>query len=426
MMRKFTHYLLLSTLLFSVVSCEEEEVASPPKPSLTANKTSAQVGEEIAFTINEVNADAVSLIPYGLPGGDAGVPVKFAGGTATVRFSYARPGTFQAIVVANNHTGDGESVRNVQSDPVTITISSSKSAISAFSFDKLSTKTVINETNKTIDVTVPYGTTLSGLKATFTASGFSTVTVGGTAQVSGTTANDFSTPKVYTVTANDGTVSNYTVTVIVTPIETTNTIKSISAMAVSKNSGEKELPVFLDNTNRVIVIYDTMNTPAAQFDSIRVGYELDGKFAILKYGGKVMDQDSLLDLRTAREFLVYSQDSATAGGIQTYDVYAVAAPRLALSFPGLVPDPAAGVEPDNFTISINALEGTDITDINTVTTTDAATGVIVSGINVDGAGFVSGGSIDYSEPVEFELLVNDTNLGVTYSVFYTVTVTVVP
>lgn len=425
MIRKFTHYLLLSTFWFSVVSCVDEEVASPPKPSFQASKTTAAVGEEITFTISEVNADAVSLLPYGLPGGDAGVLVEFTDGTASVPFSYSRPGTFQAIVVANNHTGDGESIKNVKSDPISITITSSENSISEFTFPDISTETTIDEDAKTIDVTVPYGTDVTKLKASYTASGFTKVTVGGTEQTSGTTVNDFSAPRVYTVTADDGTTSAYTVTVHVTPVETINTIKSISATAVSSNSDEKELPVFVDNVNRIIVIYDTLGTAAAQFDSVRVGYELDGSFATLKYGGKAMKQDSLLNLTAEKELVVYSQDSANAGGIQTYTVYAVQAPKLHLSFPLLVPDPAKDVEPVNFTMNITALKGTDISDINTVATTDEPAGVTVTGMKVDGATFVTG-SVDYTEPVTLELTVDDGNLGIIYTVAYTVTVTVVP
>ena len=427
MIRKFTHYFLMSALWVGAMSCQEDEVSAPPKPTFQADKTTAEVGEAITFTVTKVKADAVSLIPYGLPGGDAGVPVKFGDDPqATVSFSYARPGTFQAIVVANNHTGDGNSIENVKSEPVTITITSSKSSISDFSFKDVNSETTIDEQAKTIQVTVPYGTDVTDLTAVFTASGFSTVTVGSTAQKSGTTTNDFSAPVVYKVTANNGTSSDYTVTVDVTPVETTNTIKSISATAVSTSSDEKSLPASVDNVNRTIVIYDTLGTPADQFDSVRVGYELDGEFAILKYGGSEMDQDSLLNLTAPREFKVYSQDSANAGGIQTYAVYAADAPKLALSFPGLIPDPASGVNPVNFTININALSGTDITNINTLATTDDPAGATVTGMKVDGATFISGGAVDYSDPVEFELTVNDTTLGVTYTVVYTVTVTVVP
>jgi hypothetical protein len=59
---------------------------------------------------------------------------------------------------------------------------------------------------------VPYETNVTALVGTFTTSGTS-VYVGSTAQVSGETANNFTSPVVYTVTAEDGSTVAYTVTV---------------------------------------------------------------------------------------------------------------------------------------------------------------------------------------------------------------------
>jgi len=70
----------------------------------------------------------------------------------------------------------------------------------------------INETAKTIAVTVPNGTNVTAMVATFTATG-SSVKVGTTVQTSGITANDFTNPVAYIVTAADGTTVTYTVTV---------------------------------------------------------------------------------------------------------------------------------------------------------------------------------------------------------------------
>ena len=61
-----------------------------------------------------------------------------------------------------------------------------------------------------IELTVPYGSDLTKLVATFTSTGTG-VTVGDVAQVSGTTVNDFTEPVTYTVTAEDGTSRNYVV-----------------------------------------------------------------------------------------------------------------------------------------------------------------------------------------------------------------------
>lgn len=427
MIRKFTRYLFFIAMWVGAISCQDEEVTAPPKPTLQADKTSAEVGESVTFTINKVNADAVSVLPYG-SGGDAGVLVKFPEGSATttVTFSYARPGTFEAVAVANNHTGDGENVENVKSDPITITIFSSKSQISAFGFEDIDSEVAIDEDAKTITVEVPYGTDVENLTAEFTASPFSTVTVGGTQQSSGSTVNDFSAPVVYRVTANDGTTSDYTVTVNVTPVETTNTIASISAVAVSDDAEEKTLGVFVDNASRVIVIYDTLDTPSSQFDSVQISYELDGSFAKLKYDGEELEQEAVLDLTTMQEFTVYPQDSAiNAANIVTYEVHAVAAPKLDLSFPGLIPDPTDEASYDNFDIAVNVLEGTDVSSINTLATTDDPAGV-TSTITVIDQAYTPGNAIDYSEPVQFAVEVVDTNIGATYTVVYTVTVTVVP
>ena len=76
---------------------------------------------------------------------------------------------------------------------------------------------VINETSKVITVTLPFGSNVSSLAATFASTGNS-VTVGSIDQLTGATINNFSSPDIYTVTAADGTSVNYTVMVYVAPI----------------------------------------------------------------------------------------------------------------------------------------------------------------------------------------------------------------
>lgn len=70
-------------------------------------------------------------------------------------------------------------------------------------------------TQGTITIEVPKNTILDGLKATWTNSAGSTVNVGATSQVSGTTPNNFSAPVTYVVTSEDttSTTKNYIVTV---------------------------------------------------------------------------------------------------------------------------------------------------------------------------------------------------------------------
>lgn len=89
---------------------------------------------------------------------------------------------------------------------------SSEKAITAYSIDGAAG--TINEPAKSIAVTMPNGTNVTALVATFTTTG-TNVKVGAADQVSGTTANDFTNPVSYTVIAADGTTADYTVTVTV-------------------------------------------------------------------------------------------------------------------------------------------------------------------------------------------------------------------
>ncbi len=88
--------------------------------------------------------------------------------------------------------------------------------ITAFSFDGLTSpvKAVIDQSAKTIHAVIPYGTTRYGLIPTFSCSLFAAVTVGGIAQISGVTKNDFINPVVYRCTSESGLINEYQVTVI--------------------------------------------------------------------------------------------------------------------------------------------------------------------------------------------------------------------
>ena len=117
-------------------------------------------------------------------------------------------------VTANNFTSpvvytviaeDG----STQNYTVTVTVAAnSAKAITAFSLN--GTAGVISGQN--IAVTMPYGTNVTALIATFTATGQS-VKVGNVVQVSGVTPNNFTGQVIYTVTAEDDSTQNYTVTV---------------------------------------------------------------------------------------------------------------------------------------------------------------------------------------------------------------------
>jgi hypothetical protein len=106
----------------------------------------------------------------------------------------------------------------------------SSKAVTSFSI--AGNAVTINESAKTLEVTVPNGTVVTALVATFTTTGAS-VKVGTTAQTSGTTPNDFTSPVAYVVTAADGSTTSYNVTVIVASV----TAKAITAYSLSGITG---------------------------------------------------------------------------------------------------------------------------------------------------------------------------------------------
>ena len=101
-----------------------------------------------------------------------------------------------------------------QEDPVTL-VGSSSNDILTFSFAEQTGAATINDENYTVNIEVASETDVTELVATFTTSDKATVYVGETEQVSGTTENDFTSAVTYTVTAEDGTSQDWTITVTV-------------------------------------------------------------------------------------------------------------------------------------------------------------------------------------------------------------------
>ena len=101
-----------------------------------------------------------------------------------------------------------------KSDLFGILKKSAADEITAFGIRTPASSGIIDESAKTISVTVPYATSTAGLVAVFTTTG-ETVKVNGIPQTSAATPNDFSKPVVYTVESEVGLSTNYTVCVTV-------------------------------------------------------------------------------------------------------------------------------------------------------------------------------------------------------------------
>ncbi|MCX5831647.1 MAG: ice-binding family protein, partial [Deltaproteobacteria bacterium] len=148
-------------------------------------------------------------------------PVTALVATVTATGPVVKVGTTvqTSTATANDFTGPvayivtaGDSTTATYTVTVTVASASAK-AITAYSFAGFTDSVgIINEAAKTIAVTVPPATPVTALVATFTATG-PVVKVGTTVQTSTATANDFTSPVAYIVTAADSTTATYTVTV---------------------------------------------------------------------------------------------------------------------------------------------------------------------------------------------------------------------
>ncbi|MBP7094877.1 MAG: hypothetical protein KBC36_02180 [Spirochaetia bacterium] len=140
----------------------------------------------------------------------------------TSTYDFTDSATTPLVFTLNGQPGVSETYNvTVIADPVSTvaTLDSFSIAVDGFVCEGTIDDTV---TPGTVAVSVPSGSAVTSLVATFTSSAWSTVTAGTMPMVpqeSGVTANDFTAPVTYTVTAEDGTTAkDYTVTVTPNPV----------------------------------------------------------------------------------------------------------------------------------------------------------------------------------------------------------------
>jgi transcriptional regulator CtsR len=199
-------------------------VAANPAKAITAfgfpEGAGTIIGTAIAVTVPyDTNVTAL-VATFTTTGASVkvGTAVQVSGTTAN---NFTSPVTY-TVTAADAST---------QAYTVTVTVAANSAKdITAFSFPQGAG--VITGTN--IAVTVPFGTSRTALVATFTTTG-SSVKVGTAVQVSGTTANNFTSPVTYTVTAADASTQAYTVTVTVgaAPLSSDKAITAFNFNALS-------------------------------------------------------------------------------------------------------------------------------------------------------------------------------------------------
>ena len=140
---------------------------------------------------------------------------------------------------------------------------SSAKAITAYSIAGPNGVVKATFSGSTISATMPYGTNLTNLVATFTTTG-SSVAVNNTTQHSGVTPNNFTNPVIYTVTASDGSTNNYTVKITDASIDA----KWINTFSLETSNGLVPASITGNNINATVPAGTDLTRLIAQFTYI--------------------------------------------------------------------------------------------------------------------------------------------------------------
>lgn len=129
---------------------------------------------------------------------------------------------------------------------------SDQKTLLGFAFTKTANPTLVAEVSgmisgQQVTLMLPAGTKAEALKATFSTSPLSSVSVGGTKQESSVTSNDFTRPVTYRVTAEDGSTTDYTVNVTVAK-SGEKTLAAFSFLKTANPDLPADLPLTLIGT----------------------------------------------------------------------------------------------------------------------------------------------------------------------------------
>ncbi len=249
-------FLIILLCIFTIISttgCKEDDdegsvTTTPPTSTTSDTKTistfsfSADLNEALSSDVSaDISTDAITdssvtnitgTLPYGTDTTALIATFTTTGESVSIGETTQVSGTTAndfSNALTYRVTAEDDSTRDYS---VSVTVSPSDAKeITTFSFTDaantdLSVDVTASISGTDITATVPYGTNVSALVGTFTTNG-SSVSVGGATQESGTTANDFSSAVIYTVTAADSSTQDYTVTVAVT----LNSAKTITAFS---------------------------------------------------------------------------------------------------------------------------------------------------------------------------------------------------
>ena len=278
------------------------------------------------------------------------------------------------------------------------------SAKDLLSFNFVSPAGTVSTSGNAITVSLPVGTNasvLSSLVATFTSSAKSTVKIGSTLQTSGQTSNNFTSPLTYTVTAEDGSTKDYTVTV------------TIEQAPISKSSAKDFLTYSINGKAGVIgsTTISVVLPAGTSLTNLTPTYTTSDKATVTSGANSTNFTSPVVYTITAEDGTTknYTVTVTTDSGNQNN-----AADLLTFGFTN--PNVTGVISGTNITVSVPY--GTNIKSL--VASFTASSGAIVKVTNIVQ---ISGGSVvDYTAPVTVVVSSED---GKTIK-SYIVTVTITP
>lgn len=369
---------LLCMLL--ITACNKEEIQEP-LACFSVDVSEANVGESVTFT-NCGDGMAFSIwtgdsyhdySKYGLDGGVSFDDEFFS-------YAYPEPGEFTVAIVATSFGNNGSEVYE-DVDSLRLIITDARAEIIEFGFR--SPKVIGTVDGSSLSAVVPYGTNLSSLKATFKVSSkFAVVTVSGEEQSSGKTANDFTVPVVFIVTAQTGDTARYLAKVYSIP----DTAKQMTEFSINNVPG-----VF---TGDQILV--SLPAGFSDFTSLKASFEISSVKAEVSVNDKVQISESTRnDYSNPVVYTVTAEDGSV-------NIYTVTVEEeigfLSYGFEQLVPPVYAVVDGHNLNVSV--LKGTPLDSLYaSFTTTEhnptvkIAEQVQVSGLTLN----------DFSAPLSYTL-----------------------
>ena len=327
-------------------------VLSPSFASYTSNYT-VSVSNSVSSltvtpTVNESHA-GVTIDGSTVDSGSSYGPIELSVGTRIITIA----------VTAEDRT-------NTKAYSIAVTRAASSAAeMETYSLPGETGPAVIESGAGTISVTVPYGTNVTSMAASFTTSAnITSIKVGDTPQVSGETANDFSSSVTYVVTAQNGSTKNWVVAVTVAPASSDATLKNLIISPGVLNppfaSYTSNYTVSVDNSVTSVMIAPTVNESHA-------GVTIDGStvYSGSSYGPISLDVGTrtLIIVVMAQNgninsySIAVTRAASSAAEIETYSLPGETGPSVIVSGAG--------------TISVTVPYGTNVTSMAASFTTSA-------------------------------------------------------